>query len=180
MIGELMALLLSAVVALLFYRWVDRRHKVLLGKILVGLVVVVGLVIVGVVLDEARRARAHEGRLRSVGVELVPPPSAIETAVQIARRRLAGDSLGVDPPSVTFAICNRGTRVVERVVFYPQTFRSGRSTPSPVGFASTREGSNRFESDYILAPGACTSLTWDGLFRVYDSTVARVTEVSTR
>jgi hypothetical protein len=139
------AWLLAAIVALLFYRWVDRRHKVLLAKIAgVGILAVAGVAAIAFLRERAESAERERER------------EAIEIRV---------DSLKLSQLWVT--ICNQGTGMLQQVDFHVSGLLPGRSTPHPLEVAPqyTWQQYSEFSSDYNTSAGTCIGLTWEGSFR---------------
>ena len=182
---------LLAIAAILFYRFVERRHKVLLGRVLLTLAALGG-VATGIshcverereaaALREERAAEERQSaRDRSVDISLW-------SVAGKARERLGGllPSIPGARGGITFRLCNRGRDTVHRVTFWPKAFTSGRSTAYPVAvdrpyapsnlpgpdYPSSAQltfapegiitAANRFSTDAIIPPGACFDEYWN-------------------
>jgi hypothetical protein len=170
--NELVGVFLVLITVLLFYRWVERRHKIVIAKLLVGAIVLVGLVIGWAAYRNKADDRLRSRRLRSVSLFFVPDTTIEKDPL---RKYYARDTLS----RVSFRLCNNGPDTVLKLAFYPETFISGRSTPHEVRVPGRGEtfSSNLFDSDFILAPRDCTTLTWTGHFQVLDSVAAVPTVV---
>ncbi len=170
MTGVAAGLLLIA--AVLFYKFVERRHKILLGKIF-GVVFLLALLGIGYFIYEVKRRNARE-KERFESVSIIFLRAAADTGRNPFRAH--GDTV----PSATFKLCNKGDVKVTHVVFYPQTFVLHRSTPYDLRIAVPDEmyADNRLETDYILDPRACLTLTWRGRFQIFDSVAARPFDVT--
>lgn len=180
----LIAASLLAIAGLLFYRLVDRRHKVVFGKVLLGILalVVVGL---GLVLGEDRRNESSaEARKRSVRITYVSDKPSLDTSSSADRTRPLSDyQLREDTvDEVSFELCNDGSDTVTTVTFSPKTLRTHRSTEYALSIE--RDGRRRIlndlTSDYILVPRACVQLTWPGRFVLLDSVVAAPESVAVK
>jgi hypothetical protein len=132
-------------VALLFYRWVERRHKILLAKVVgVGILAIVAIALIAYLRQHAESSK----RAREI--------ASVEVRV---------DSLAASQLSIT--ICNRTRRMLQRVDFRVSGLIPGRSTPHPV--EETPEYTWRrftdLSSDYNTSAGTCIALNWQGSFR---------------
>lgn len=124
---------LFLVAALLFYKFVERRHKVLFVKVLIA---IFALCVVGVALlyAIARQSDAKaDRRRRSVQITFVRDSvAAPNTVVDRYLREIYGaDTVA----SITFKLCNSGEDTVEYMAFNPKTLRDGRSTEHDVVIA---------------------------------------------
>jgi hypothetical protein len=170
--SPLVVALLLVLAALLFYRWVERRHKILFAKLLAALLLL-GAAIVGVLVwVDARRQADDRERLASVSISLVP--SRPDTATIPEPKEF-----DVPDSTLTLRLCNTGQRTVESVRFRPTTYLERRSTPYPVSIPKASPGyfDTFLRSDYLLAPGACDTVTWRGHFQLYDSVAFEITTV---
>ena|ERR1700741_512564 len=167
--NTLIALGLLALVALLFHRWVERRHKVLLGKLLLGVIGLVAVLGVLVYWGSNRRNARHERLQRSVSIEFVPDSSAVSGSPP------TGDTVH----QVSFRLCNSGPDTIASVEFSPKTLLRGRSTEHDLVLTNPYRGiiTNDLSSDYILPPDRCVTLTWPGEFTVLDTVVPGFTSV---
>jgi len=160
MIEAMIAFSLFVLAVLLFYRWVERRHKILIGKFaLVGAALLIVIAVFAWV-SSRRRNEKLEALRRSVSVQFVR---------DTARMLLGSDTVR----QVSFRLCNSGSDTVTYVSFWPKTLRRGRSTQYDLVPAFTEGGyrSNEFTSDYILVPGNCIVLTWQGEYVVLDTVI---------
>lgn len=138
---------LAVFVALMFYRLVERRHKILLAKIIGSLIALgaLGGTLLVVVTGRQNRLsnerRLENRKLVSVTVDTITP--------RLAR----------------FLVCNQGTSELRRTHFTASGFFSGRSTAHPL------ETSERgYVSDIIVPPKHCVPMTWTGEYLLtYDS-----------
>ena len=161
------AVALSVIAVLLFYRWVERRHKVLVGRVVLGLLGLGGATAVLAWSASDRESERMTRLQRSVSVSYVPDSTA-------ARRR-AVDGVSADTVSgITFHICNSGDVRVRSVEFWPKTLRRGRSTEYDIVLQSPNGPyrSNQLSSDFILNPRTCVDVTWPGEFTLLDTVVA--------
>ena len=177
----LIGLSLAIIAAILFYRLVERRHKLLIGWVALGLVLLAALGIGSLFAYAQWTNHRYQQQLKSVNITFVPPSP--DTALQ--RKDPVGYYLSRYGPTrqeVTFHICNTGKDTVTGVTFYPKAVSRGRSTQHDLEVS--RPGSystNTFESDYILPPRECADLTWNGgTYKVLDSIVAEPTYVTVR
>ncbi len=173
------ALALIAIMVLLFYRLVERRHKILLAKLLLGLLVLVVLGFGGVYahgrISDAREAR----RRQSVRITYLPDSTLAALKSNPVFAVLAPDTV----KEIRFRLCNVGPDTVLRVSFAPVTLRRGRSTEHDVLVWLPYEAyvPNELSSDLILAPRDCSVMTWSGQqYLVLDTVIARVTSVTAR
>jgi hypothetical protein len=159
-VNTIIAFALLALTALLFYRWVERRHKLFLGKLALGVMGLLALA-AAYLWWTARRSDAEYMALqRSVSVAFV---------ADSGMPRLSSDTVS----QVSFRLCNSGSDTVTSVEFWPKTLRNGRSTESDLVVQNAYAGyrSNEFTSDYILAPQRCITLSWEGEFVVLDTVI---------
>ena len=171
--------LLAVVSAVLFYRFVERRHKVLLAKIAALGLTIGALGVLALYVSSRADARRAEAQRLSVSVRYSADPTRHATRLDALIAAADGDTLD----RITFEICNHGGARVTRVSFVPESYRSERSTAHEV-VVSPESGvyrSNILETDYILDPEQCRTLTWSpGPFVVFDSVAARVLSADTK
>jgi hypothetical protein len=166
-------ILLVAIALLLFYKLVERRHKILLGKVLGALALVTVLVVAALSLGEQARFNRDHQRLASVSVKFVAPRQG---SADVRHWNGAPDTVN----SVSFALCNSGNQPVESVSFDPTTYRANRSTPYQLPIAPLPYQDrvlSALTSDYVIPPKNCVTLTWTGWYQVFDSVSVRVAEV---
>jgi hypothetical protein len=178
----LLYVLLAVIAAILFYKFVERKHKVLIAKVVVGLAALAGLAVVVMWSLEnqaiARERMAEKQRLASVIVLFVRPGKDAHHWGK------STDTVG----GALFQLCNHGTRRVTSVAFVATTYEAERSTPHELQVMAPWEipGAARmpwdtaspFHSDFILDPNKCVSLTWPGWYQVFDSVSVAVTDVA--
>ncbi len=163
---------LLVIASILFYRFVERRHKVILAKVIGGLVAAAGATAFSAFYVERRSDRLEANRQAQVLVTHIDPRKlsieGIPSSVALV------DGFRDDTVSaVTFEICNESSSTLTGIRFWPQTLHSGRSTEYAVRLGA-RDAygytSNDLLSDYILQPGQCTEAEWSkGPFRLLDT-----------
>jgi hypothetical protein len=171
-VETLIAVLLACIAGLMFYRLVERRHKILAVKI-VGAVAFLAAGALGVLLlVEKRQRQAWDARRESVKIDFIPDSARAELIV--SGKPFDKATLRDTVDAVIFLLCNTGDNVVEEVTFFPKTFFEGRSTAYDLRIPESESdySGNKFESDFILAAKDCSTLTWHGRFQVFDSVAA--------
>jgi len=140
-------ILLVVVAAILFYKLVERKHKIVLFKILGALIGLAVLVVGAIALWYYLKESAYERRADNVSIQVV----------------------SVTPDTARFEICNGSDQFMHRVEFTVRGFMEGRSTAGwieerhrqpvygPGRWETTRSG---FSWDIIVDPGACTGAIW--------------------
>lgn len=165
MTGLVVSLLLIA--AILFYRLVERRHKILLAKILGVIVLLAGLTIGMLFYFDRRKEAAERDRLNAVSITFIrPAPDSTRNPFR--------DEHSDTVSQASFLVCNRSNKRLIDLEFFPHTFHQGRSTPYDLAISEPGRlfPYNSFRSDVILAPTVCTRLTWSGRYQVFDSVEA--------
>lgn len=168
------AILLFALVLLLFYRWVERRHKVLLGKVLAGCVVAAALA-GGLIVWRDRVQQRREGQeqwkdivreLEALDVAFIPESTYRDS---LSRRYKLDHA-----DRVSFRVCNQSRDTIDAFEIHASTWKQGHSERVSV----IRERTGRFEkpqelkSDRVLAPKACYVATFRGDWIIRDSVTA--------
>jgi hypothetical protein len=178
--NTLITICLLLLTAIAFYRWVERRHKIVLAKALAALAILVAAGFALIFYQERQADAAHARLQRSVAILFIRPNvDTISDPVVQYLASIKEDTLS----SVTFRLCNRGSDTVSSVRFWPKTSRIGRSTEYDLVILETwpRQTTNEFFSDVILAPGGCTELTWsDRWFRIMNMVNAGSVSVEKR
>lgn len=166
----LFALALATIACVLFYRLVERRHKVLLAKIVLGVLAFVVLGVVAAFVSDDRRQAREEARRRGLKITFIR-----DTLSPRGRE-----------PGAVFRLCNRSDDTVTSVSFRPVSTDRGRSTEHPLiePVPPAVYVSEWLESDYILSPSRCVVLTWavspERRFLVRDTVFAQIGLVSVR
>jgi hypothetical protein len=168
--------LLSIVALLLFYRFVEKRHKLVVGKLVL---VIVGLAAlgIGVLLASNAYSSWREAADRShVSIAFSADTSA--TGAEADRLDTTLSFLGRSTDRIAFRICNHGDDTVLSVAFRPKAHRFGHSTVYDVD--QTRDGSlGVLESDDIVAPASCVLVPFFGTFQLYDTVFTQIQDVKT-
>jgi hypothetical protein len=189
-----------AITLLLFYRFVERRHKVIVAKLLgvgLGLALLAG----GIYLYPAWRSSArYEQAIAHVAVTYLAPDTVTAAAKQDSSesilKRMRRERVNpfdqlrrAEQPdtvkSIAFRVCNNGPDTVFKVSFEPKRLRHGRSTieqviVDPVGLMDLTPNIPRvLQTDHILAPDSCVELVWSGNYMTKDSVFARVSSIHT-
>lgn len=159
------ASLLAALVLLLFYRFVERRHKVLLGKLALGALLLAACIVAALRWQESRSRRQEEelaerrrvsrdslAALRedrdrnAVSVTFLPE----STRRSVVRRNWLGERLSDTVQTVAFRFCHVSQHpdTIDAVVFRARKWRPGRSSRFALYASYT-------VSDLILPPGKC-------------------------
>ena len=173
---------LAVIALILFYRVVERRHKILLGKIVLGISVLVAAVVVILWRREAAKSERAEAIQRSVAIAFLPDSAYRAKQENPFLALLAGSDTAKE---ISFELCNKGKDTVTEVNFRPVTAHKGRSTQEDV-LQSTSAGYQDpyLKSDYILKPGDCTRLTWTATgqhrFVLLDTVIATVAWLTTK
>jgi hypothetical protein len=182
------------IAGILFYRQVERPHKIIVGKIALAVTVVISLGIL-LFLDSGRRERLERDRvqLEEEAERQVVTVRFIRDSISGTTQRdpvcgliTHGEGCTMDTVRVLdFELCNKGKRTVTAVAFSPKTTLRGRSTKYDVVPARKQNGSivpiiSPLQSDYILPAGRCSVLTWEGSYTVKDSIFATVVRVDTQ
>ena len=186
--NTLLAVSLAALACLLFYRFVERRHKVLFAKLAgaIGILVALGAFVLWGF--ERRRASRRQRVQASVSV-LFAPDSAYLHRYSSDNPFLSALVRTDTLSAIAFRLCNGGIDTVTSVSFRPVTWRRQRSTKynavvSTEPYTAYAYVDPQLSSDYILAPKACVSLTWTASsgqdFVLMDTTAAADILVSTR
>lgn len=181
------------IAAILFYKVVEPRHKVLVGKVLLGGTILVALAIF--VSGDAERQRKRAGKLaerqkekvrQAVTVQFVR--DSIETTNSYGICGLYPGGSDGCPQDTTralrFRICNQSSETLTSVTFSPLTAVKGRSTEYGMVMTSRPlqqaqpHPVNQLVSDYILPPKRCSEITWSGVYFVRDSVFARIVDVT--
>lgn len=182
----LLLALLATIAAILFYRLVERRHKIAVAKG-IGVLVVLLLLGVGYLWNADRRAGIRRARIQE-SVKIRFAPDSAYTARYSKDNPFLHFLQRTDTlHAISFTLCNAGTGTVESVSFTPTTWRTGRSTQHDVVVSTSvvdQYVDSRLNSDFVLEPGACNTLTWParGLraFVLMDSVSATGVSVSIR
>lgn len=173
----LIATLLALLCGLMFYRWVDRRHKIVLAKIL-GVIVVVALGAVGVqALLAARQRRQESARawdqlrreLGALSVTFLPESTYHDATVGPKRRAY--------PDRIAFQVCNKSADTIDAFNIDARTWSKGHSERRSVLIkpVSPYVAPESLKSDVVLAPKACTIAVFWGDYVVRDSVEASAT-----
>lgn len=150
------SLLLAAVVGLLFYRWVDRHHKILIAKLLVGVVTLLGLAIAVFVWLDHATSRRRNRLLTSI----------------------SGSAHHDSSSGISFGVCNSHSATLERYRFDVSGYEAGRSSPHVLlGETTSWDTSTNFTSDIVIRPGACSIIRWPGEYAGFDSIGIRASGV---
>jgi hypothetical protein len=175
----LIGLSLAAIAVIMFYRLVERRHKIVLAKIVGGLCLLGVGGLAWMMVTERRDSARRERLQRSVVVTLAIPDS-VPHRYSLGNLLSSGSVNRHDTLSnVSFRLCNRGSDTVTSIEFTPKTVFRGRSTEYDIVQPSERGDyvTPTLSSDYILVPGSCSTLTWSSggrrMFVLYDSVVIR-------
>lgn len=161
--------------AVLFYKLVERPHKIVVMK---AVAAIAALAVIGNIYsgeqhaERARRVAAQYAqrfaRDTAVHVEFVAPANAS------ADTRQRTDSVR----AMAFRICNFSSDTLLSVGFVPKTREAGRSTEYDVVVPRANllepERNPALQSDYILGSRRCVELTWhNGPFRLLDTVLVR-------
>ena len=168
---ELIAALLVIVAALLFYRFVERRDKILLGKLLGG---ILALIIAFVGLwwwrDKRRRERAAaEDSRRDSALTVAFLPESSGTDSIAVRKHLP------DRNRIGFRVCNVSGDTVDTFTVYAFTWNKGHSQRLPVWMeeaspsysvpnSNPMERIRQLTSDLVLSPKRCGIVVFQGNF----------------
>ena len=186
-------------VALLFYKFVDRKHKIILGQLGLGVLLIVAIASAASALmsqraeKEAQRkqwdamlAQVAQLSLASVAfvgdssVTTLIPDSQCETYAPLTGKRCA--KIATTTTTLIFQMCNRSReKTIRRVEFVPKTAERGHSKTYNVvtDLYSTAERRHVLDSDRILKPSECSTERWSGSYNLMDSTFAEVNAVET-
>ena len=199
----LIAVGLLSIAAILFYRLVERRHKIVVGKVALGLGVLAVLAILADANKERQQAAAfyqaqaeREQRAKAVKIDYMGESLRTTKTLSLYCQLLpetqrSGCKETVDTlRMLTFQFCNTGRDTVYSVLFTPLTVLKGRSTEYAVvpaeasadkafvGLLAASTAPGNIRSDRILPPAACTLSRWEGGFSVKDSVFVRLDEVT--
>jgi hypothetical protein len=172
-VEALLTFALLVIAAVLFYRFVERRHKFIVAKV-TGALIALGLLVIGglawqkhlehktaeataeVTAAATLTVRRREwGRVRATylpeSTRLLPNPSP-DWPKSFQRSRVA------------FRACNVSSDTVDHTRIFPITWSKGHSTRSRIGSDSTG-----LETDAVLIPSACTVVTFEVSDQIMDS-----------
>jgi hypothetical protein len=167
--------LLAAIAAILFYRLVERRHKlwVLKGLAVIAVISVLAAIAIYV------RGRAYDSKMVHMResaevtlVGIVPVVEPHDSSNPLLRY------LGVT--ELHFQVCNKFNEATKTVEFRVAGRNAGHSTEYAIErspYARLMEGATSFSTDRILSPGECDTLTFYGKFDRYDQYVVRTNQV---
>jgi hypothetical protein len=172
---SVIAALLSAIVALLFYALVERRHKIVLGKLI--LTVFVTGVIVGGIAWMTRELRDRSASRRDMKA-LSRGLAALNVTFLPESSHKMGQYLPSNPfapfEQVAFRVCNVSTDTVDAFSLGAITWTRGHSEKVAI-VSDDRPGigsENILKSDLVLPPSACTIATFHGRYVIRDSVSA--------
>ena len=176
-------LVLTAIATILFYRVVERRHKILLGKMLAVCGFAVAIVLVTRFWRINARERAETAvrvatdsvisaqnslDLRALTVQYLA--DSMRLTVRVNPRydaSLAPYSSRLDTTTtVVFLLCNVATDTIDEAQIHAWTWRRGHSNRESLFGADPRT------SDKVLAPRNCATAAFEGHFAVFDSVEA--------
>ena len=175
----LLPLQTGLIAAILFYKLVERRHKIWLAKALTVLMALGGITI-GVLYLRDRAEEGSQQRMRlAIKVTLLPlPPSTPPTAVPDSTNPFNDiPDRGLD--QLRFEVCNTFQRATRAFDFDVAGRMRGHSTESRIEASSKPDwrNSTTFTSDRILSPSQCDTLTYYGSFLRYDEYLVHTTSV---
>lgn len=157
----LIAVSLVIIATILFYRLVERKHKIVVAKIMAALLLLAASGAVILWQSDTRATSRQDAIQRSVSVQF-EPDSAYAHRYSSDNPFLAMYERTDTLSTMSFRMCNQGKDTVESVSFRPATRKRGRSTEYDV---ATNRGygqysDSRLRSDFILAPKECNTVTW--------------------
>lgn len=165
----LLALSLAAMAALLFYRFVERRHKLLLAKVGAVLLALVGLGLGAIHYSNSRDNRRWTQRRNRIAISVLRD-SMTDPLEKIIGRR---DTTAL----LQLRICNQADLPIEHLSLTVATYVEGRSTAHEALLSQRSSYSYpppQIETDYIIPSGSCKTLLWQGRFFLADSVAAKV------
>lgn len=167
--------LLFIIATILFYRLVERRHKMILAQALV-VVLVLGILVFGI--SSWRSRSSGNDFLANLTAKYERNQSAlIVTFLADSTRQLASMKLGsygdprlrepielsVPRHRIAFRVCSAASDTIDAFEITANTWSAGHST---------RHQSRGLKADLILVPGACVTAVFDGTFTPLDSVKA--------
>jgi hypothetical protein len=156
---------LSVIAAILFYRLVERRHKIILARVAIGVAVLVGLGAAYLAWSSHRAAAEDEKRRKAVSVVFIP---ATSPKPDDGLPRFVPDTVTF----LTFRVCNEAHDTLASVTFLPKARYRGRSGEHDLTVAVTGVYVDpAFSSDFEVAPHSCSSVSFKGRFVVLDTVV---------
>jgi len=164
-----LAILLSLIAAILFYRLVERRHKILLAKALAA-VCILGLLAFAI--SAWRTKSAEEASAARNSAALTRNENAlVVTFLPESTRQLPPEKpLYLQENRIAFRICSTATDTIDAATITAYTWATGHSSRQSVAFDSRRPDSvGVLTSDLVLAPKACAVAVFDGFFKIRDS-----------
>lgn len=168
------SLFLASIIALLFYRVVERRHKIVFAKIVAGVVFLVGLGAGGIGLYNSQTAGTEQSgvgdrRGLQLRVEFIP-----ESTSRIPPYRYFDTTYTTDADRIAFRVCNPGSDTVGSFKIHAVTWTAGHSLPVPVipWLRPHSKKPRELDSDLVLRPYTCEIVSFAGLWVVRDSVSA--------
>jgi len=168
-----LALLLSLIAAILFYRLVERRHKIILAR---ALAAVFTLGLLAFAISAWRTKSAEQASAERDSAKLTRNENAlVVTFLPESTRQLPREKpLYLQEQRIAFRICSTATDTIDVATITAYTWSTGHSSRQSVAFDSRRPDSvGVLTSDLVLAPKGCAVAVFDGFFRIRDSVWAR-------
>jgi hypothetical protein len=195
-----LAIGMISIAAILFYKLVDREHKLMVAKLALAIVVLgvfYGFAVEFYDYKTDKRANqkawdeamAELEMLSGADVKFVGDSTTTVSSPDTYCKLYTSDPHAKCPDrvseitTVTFRICNRSQgKTITRVRFVPKTAARGHS--SSYDLEKKSDGPmhlrNTLESDRILSPRECADEGWSGYYYLKDSTFADVVDVQYR
>jgi len=171
--------LLAIIGAILFYKLVERQHKLWLFRALGVLACLAALAAVTLYARERLRTSSQNRQRQGVQVTLLPIPAAEARVSKFDPKNPFDDLLSPPVNELRFTVCNRFHRATKSFEFqvvgrshdYSTEYKIDQASDQPWRRATT------LTSDRIVSPAQCDTLTFYGPFTRYDEYTVQTIDV---